>query len=172
MGGVLSRALPGVSWTIVGTNRTINSVIPVPGQEASLTGVTNLANSAQSAANSAQSSANSAQSTANSAQSTASSAQSIANSAQSTASSAQSTANSAQSTANSAQSTANSALSTANSAMGLGQSSTVPPYGDLVIAGGQDVLLYWTCPPGYVAVGIGYNDSAVNRSVMCQRVSR
>ena len=78
MGGILSRGLPGISSTTVGTNRTVNSVIPVPGQEASLTGVTNLANSAQSAANSAQSSANSAQSTASSAQSTANSALSLA----------------------------------------------------------------------------------------------
>ncbi len=65
--GVLTRALPGVS--VLGG--TVSSVIPVPGQEASLTSVTNLANTAQSTANSAQSAANSAQSTANSALSTA-----------------------------------------------------------------------------------------------------
>jgi len=53
MGGILSRALPGASSTTVGTNRTVNSVIPVPGQEASLTTVTNTANTAKSAADSA-----------------------------------------------------------------------------------------------------------------------
>jgi len=53
MGGVLSRALPGVSSSTVGTNRTVNSVIPVPGQEASLTTVTNTANTAKSTADSA-----------------------------------------------------------------------------------------------------------------------
>ena len=164
MGGVLSRALPGVSWTTVGSNRTINSAIPVPGQEASLTGVTNLANNAQSTANSAQSSANSAQSTA-------SSAQSAANSAQSSASSAQTTANSAQGTANNALSTANSAQSTANSALSLAQGSAVPPYGTLVITwgGGDDV---WTCPAGYVVTGVGVSESSNFRTIACQRISR
>jgi len=53
MGGILSRVLPGVSSTTVGTNRTVNSVIPVPGQEASLTTVTDTANTAKSTADSA-----------------------------------------------------------------------------------------------------------------------
>lgn len=157
MGGVLSRALPGVSSTTVGTNRTINSVIPVPGQEASLTTVTNTANSAQSTANSAQSAANSAQST--------------ANNAQSTASSAQSSASSASSLANSAQSTANSAQSTANSALSLGQSSAVPPYGPLVPMGAAD--RYIACPSGYVMVGSGViSDNANGIGIVCQSVSR
>lgn len=46
--GVLSRALPGVSLL----GGTVTSVVPVPGQEASLTSVTNLASSAMTMAQS------------------------------------------------------------------------------------------------------------------------
>lgn len=67
VGGVLTRALPGVSSSTSGSNRSISSVIPVPGQEASLTEVTGLANTALSRANSAQSAANNAQNTADTA---------------------------------------------------------------------------------------------------------
>ncbi|MFQ5903643.1 MAG: competence type IV pilus major pilin ComGC [Candidatus Binatia bacterium] len=51
VGGALSRGLPGVSYTTSGSNRTTSSVIPVPGQEASLTQVTNTANDALTKAN-------------------------------------------------------------------------------------------------------------------------
>jgi len=53
VGGILTRALPGVSSWSSGSFRGVNSTIPVPGQEASLTGVTNLANNAQNTANTA-----------------------------------------------------------------------------------------------------------------------
>lgn len=45
--GVLTRALPGVSVS----GGTVTSIVPVPGQEASLTEVTNLANNALTKAN-------------------------------------------------------------------------------------------------------------------------
>lgn len=51
--GVLLRALPGVSSWANGNDRTLNSTIPVPGQEASLTEVMNLANEALNRANQA-----------------------------------------------------------------------------------------------------------------------
>jgi prepilin-type N-terminal cleavage/methylation domain-containing protein len=46
VGGVLTRALPGVSSWLSGSLRGVNSTIPLPGQEASLTSVTDLANNA------------------------------------------------------------------------------------------------------------------------------
>jgi len=43
---LLTRALPGVSSSVAGTNQTVSLVIPLPGQEASLTVVRNTAEKA------------------------------------------------------------------------------------------------------------------------------
>ncbi len=46
IGGLLARALPGMSSSVVGTNQKVSSVIPLPGQEASLSVVRNTAEKA------------------------------------------------------------------------------------------------------------------------------
>lgn len=51
--GILVRALPGVSTWASGSWKGVSSVVPVPGQEASLSSVTSLANNAQNTANTA-----------------------------------------------------------------------------------------------------------------------
>jgi len=53
--GILARALPGASTWASGSWRGVSSVVPVPGQEASLSSVTSLASTALSTANSAMS---------------------------------------------------------------------------------------------------------------------
>lgn len=46
IGGLLVRALPGPSSSVAGTNQTVSSVIPLPGQEASLSVARNTAEKA------------------------------------------------------------------------------------------------------------------------------
>ncbi len=163
--GVLSRALPAVSSRGSGGNQIVSSSIPVPGQEASLTTVTNLAANAQSTANSAQSTANNASSR--------------AKTAQSTAVTAQNTANFAQSMANSARTTANNAQNTANKALSFAQSSALPPYGSQVRVSPESAPPprpdgSYRCPSGYVMIGLHEENSRgrIPRYLLCRRVRR